>query len=135
MGVSQLTSNEQKTTELVKEYFSADFKPFAVFDEPLDCIRVVFRDCSSKDVRISDRLTVLEANYPKVPGRSEIVGVTIKGVAHLCETCGIPSDAPWQLAVFLDALVKSAPRDRVVVKHLVEPLVDENQITDVEKAA
>jgi hypothetical protein len=77
---------------------------------------------------------VLEANYPLIEGRSEIVGFTIKGVAHLCETQKISPSAPWRLADFLDAVVKSSSSGRVLVQHLVRPLV-QDKIQDIERLA
>src|SRR5437667_8827373 len=104
MTPQDLTPQEEQLETTVRDALTptGEFRPFAVFDEPLDCIRVVLRDCSATEVRIDGLLTVLEANYPLVEGQSEIVGFTIKGVAHLCETQGISPSAPWTLADFLD---------------------------------
>jgi hypothetical protein len=81
----ELTAEETQQAVFVRELLAAspDFRPFAVFDAPLDCIRVGWRDCSVTEIRINDLLTVLEANYPSVPGASEIVGFSIKGVGTM----------------------------------------------------
>ena len=105
---------------------ASNFRPFAVFDELLDCIRVVTRDCSVTEIRINDLLTVLEADYP-VSGQPEYVGFTIKGIAHLCKSHDIPAEGPWRIADFLDAIVKastddSGPADGTKV---VKPIVEE----------
>src|SRR5471030_1775714 len=99
-------TNEEEQAALIREVLAAapEFRPFAVFDRPLDCIRVVLKDCSVTEIRVNDLLTVLEENYPRVEGKAEIVGFTIKGVAHICESRGISSDSPWKLAAFLDAV-------------------------------
>jgi hypothetical protein len=107
------------------------FRPFAVFDELLDCIRVVTRDCSTNEIRVNEELTLLEANYP-VSGKREIVGFTIKGVAHLCETCHIPPDAPWKLADFLNAIMARSPLVHFMVEEHVQAIVEETQLEDVE---
>lgn len=134
----ELTPDEEQQAVFVREvlFTGRDFHPFAVFDEPLDCIRVVWRDCSVTETRINDLLTVHEANYPTVAGTSEIVGFSIKGVAYICEENKISSSTPWKLADFLDAVVRaSAPRERVIVNHIVKPMVQERNLDEVERIA
>ena len=136
MMPSQLQDNEDVQADFIRELLASagTFRPYAVFDEPLDCIRVVVRDCSVTEIRINDALTVLEANYPEVQDASEIVGFTIKGVAHLCQTHGISATAPWRVADFLDAVLQaSAPRERVFVKTVVRPMAAAT--LDVDKMA
>jgi len=138
MTPQELTPHEDQQGKHVKDWLSGEFRAFAVFDEPLDCIRVVTKDCSAKEVRISPLITVLEANYPQIPGESQIVGVTFKGIAHLCETHHFPSDAPWKLADIMDAMVKdSKPSDRLWLKNVIEPLIQRNELENeaVEKFA
>lgn len=138
MTLEELTVQEQAQAETVRAVLSAstDFRPFAVFDEPLDCIRVITRDCSVTEIRVDDFLTVLEANYP-VSGAAEYIGFTIKGVAHLCQTHGIPSNGPWKLADFLDAIMKASnePVARPVVQKVARPIIEENKLDDVERIA
>lgn len=134
----ELTPQEEKDEGFVRELLSTspEFRPFAVFDEPLDCIRVCWRDCSVTEIRINGLLTVLEANYPNVDGASEIVGFSIKGVAHICEERKIEATAPWRLADFLDAVLNaSAPRERVLVQNVVGPMAQARNIDLVEKIA
>jgi hypothetical protein len=138
MTPEELTSHEQEQASAVREILSScqEFRPFAVFDQPLDCIRVITRDCSVTEIRIDDFLTVLEANYP-VSGSDEYVGFTIKGVAHLCESHGIPASGPWKLADFLDAILtaSSEPVARPIVQKVARPIVEENQLLEVERIA
>lgn len=110
------------------------FRPYAVFDEQLDCIRVVTYDCSANEIRVNELLTILEPNYPG-HGVPDLVGFTIKGVAHICEAQGIPADAPWKLADFIDAIVKASPIVRFTVDRHVRPLVAQTRLEDVEKVA
>lgn len=138
MTPDELTREEQQQAAFVREALSAlpEFRPYAVFDSPLDCIRVGWRDCSVTEIRVNALLTVLEANHPIVEEASEIAGFTIKGVAHLCETYKISQTAPWRLADFLDAVLNdSEPRERVIVKHVVEPMVQQRNLDEVEKIA
>src|SRR5580692_12670005 len=64
------------------------FRPCAFFDERLDCIRVVARDCSVLEERINSRVTVLLDNYYPGPGRKKYVGFTIKDAKHFCKEHG-----------------------------------------------
>jgi hypothetical protein len=135
---NELTPLEDQQAGFIRETLASvgEFRPFALFDEPLDCIRVVLRDCSVTEIRISDLLTLLEANYPTAAGQSEIVGFTFKGVAHICATHNIPASTPWKLADIFDALLRVAPpRDRIIGRNLVQPLVQELRDLEVEKIA
>ncbi|HXK40072.1 MAG TPA: hypothetical protein VJ837_04540 [Candidatus Paceibacterota bacterium] len=132
-----MTPEEQQLTDLVRSVRagSGKFKPFAVFDEQLDCIRVVWRDCSANEIRVSKLITILEDNYPE-SGKPECVGVTIKGVAHICETSGISPDAPWKLADLLDAVAKmDKPVGRYTLERDVRPNVEEYHLDEVEVPA
>jgi len=138
MNELELTEAEEQDASFVREIIavSGGFRPFALFDEPLDCIRVAWRDCSTTEIRVNDLLTVLEANYPAVKGASEIVGFSIKGVAHICETHNIPASAPWRLADFIDAVLNgSAPREQVFVKNIVKREVEQRHLDEVDKMA
>jgi hypothetical protein len=136
MTPAQLSAQEQTVASNVKAILAAsrDFRPFAVFDDQLDCIRVFTRDCSFKEIRVDNFLTVLEAHYP-TSGTVEYVGFSIKGVAHLCERQGISSDGPWRLADFIDAVLAASnePLARPIVHKLVRPLMEENALEDVER--
>ena len=110
------------------------FRAHAVFDEQLDCIRVLWRDCSTNEIRVSELLTILENNYPDVAETPECVGFTIKGIAHICETCNISPDVPWKLADFLDALVKlDKPIGRYTVQRDLRPQVVAQRLEEVER--
>jgi hypothetical protein len=130
-----MTPEAQELTALVRgaRSNSGAFHPFAVYDEKLDCIRVMWRDCSDKEIRVSDLVTIVVDRFSDT---AECVGVTIKGVAHICETCDIPPDAPWKLADFIDAVLKlDTPIGRRTLKREVKPELEERQIDDVEKLA
>ena len=61
----------------------SDFRPCAYFDDRLDCIRVVIKDCSVLETRINPVLTLLEDNYyAESKGSPRYVGFTIKGASH-----------------------------------------------------
>jgi len=122
----------------VRETLAPDgaFRAFALFDEALDCIRVVTRDCSVNEIRVDELLTLLEANHPSA-GKPELVGFTIKGIAHICETQGISPDAPWRLADFLDAIVANSkvPYVRYTVDADLRPLIEAARLEEVEPLA
>src|ERR1700692_4854619 len=108
---------QEEIETLVKGDFSGDavkFRPCAFFDERLDCIRVIARDCSVLEERVNDRVTVLIDSYYPQPGRGEYVGFTIKGARHFCKQHGWDMVKPIRMAEFLDAVLASSPE--IVVK-------------------
>jgi hypothetical protein len=122
---------------LVKEAFSSEegeFRPCAYFDDRLDCIRVIARDCSVYEERVNDRLTVLIDNYHDRPGRRKYVGFTIKGAKHFCQEHDLARGAPIKMTQLLDAVLASSPEPSVmfVVDLIARPLVEEEHIEAVE---
>ena len=110
-----------------------DFRPCAFFDERLDCIRVIARDCSVYEERVSDRLTILVDNYPG-PGRREYVGFTLKGARHFCKQHGWDLTTSIKMSELIDAIVASCPEHVVqwAVNIVAKPIVYEAQIERVE---
>jgi len=127
-------STPEKIEQLVKKSLdeeSGEFRPCAYFDDSLDCIRVVARDCSVTETRINPIITVLEANYPK--GR-KCVGFTIKGAKYLCETYKLDRSAPIKLTALLDAIL-SVCQDvmaEAFVDHVARPLIRDVGLEQVE---
>src|SRR5580704_14827204 len=122
---------------LVKEAFSptsGEFRPCAFFDNRLDCIRVIARDCSVYEERVNDRLTVLIDNYADRPGRKKYVGFTVKGARHVCQEHGIPLGTSVTMTQLLDAVLASSPEPVVMffVELIGRPLVEEEKIQAVE---
>ena len=112
------------------------FRPVAYFDDRLDRIKVLVRDCSMLETRINAFLTIAEDNHPKA-GESKYVGFTLKGIKHLCVTAGFPPTGPVRLTALLDAIVKQSP-DFVVelcVNTVAKPIVNELDIDTVELQA
>lgn len=83
-----------------------EFKPFAYFDNHMDCIRVKFLDCSVTEERLNKFLTVLTPNHRDYSGH---VGFTLKGIAHLFNKAGLSRKTAYHLADILDAIVKAFP--------------------------
>lgn len=131
------TMTPEVVGELVRAAFGGNvgpFRPCAYFDEPLDCIRVLVRDCSVTEWRVSQGLTVLEDNYADPAlGLERYVGFTIKGARHFCKERGIPLNAPVEWGELLDALVATAPipQVRFIVESFAKPLVRDRQIPPV----
>lgn len=127
----------EKITVLVKAAFagtSGQFRPGAFFDDRLDCIRVIAKDCSFLETRINEHLTVLEDNYAKDSDATPYVGFTIKGARHFCYNNGFSLEAPIQLSALLDAVLRSFPGllVEVVVNGIARPLVKNKKIEQVE---
>ena len=110
---------------------SSEFRPRALLDTRLDCIRVITRDCSVMETRVNELLTVLEANYPR--GR-KCVGFTIKGAEHLCHKYHLDTSAVKITAV-LDAVLEACPGVVVeaFVDHVARPLIRDANIEDIEQ--
>jgi len=124
---------------LVKKAFSegsSEFRPCAFFDDRLDCIRVIVRDCSVLEERINNRITVLLDNYHPRPGQGgrKCVGFTIKGARHFCQERGWGAQTSVTMTDLLDAVVASSPEAVVgwFVDFVARPLVREEKIEEVE---
>jgi hypothetical protein len=133
--------DREKMKELVLATFDGrigEFRPCAFFDEPLDCIRVIVRDCSTTEIRVGPLLTVLEDNDadPK-PGRELYVGFTIKGARHFCQQQGIDLAAPVQWSELLDRILaeSSDTAVRLAVNAIAKPLVFGKNIQPVTLAS
>src|SRR5580658_628116 len=93
---------------LVKSAFSGasgTFHPCAFFDDRLDCIRVIARDCSVLETRINPILTLLEDNYAASEDRKKYVGFSIKGARYFCHQHGFSLDSPIEISALLDAIL------------------------------
>ena len=122
--------------ELVRENFSnspSEFSPCAFFDERLDCIRVIARDCSVLEERINDNLTVLMDSYYPQPGRQQYVGFTIKGARHFCNQHGLDLSMSIKMTKLIDALMASSPQLIVewFVNLVAKPVVEQGKIDRV----
>jgi len=109
-----------------------DFRPFAVFDESLDCIRVVTRDCSVTETRVNELLTILEDNYPDRP-EAKYVGFTIKGARHFCLERQLKAAGPIRLAEILDEILAAFPQPfvDVCVNAVARPILEQNPQIDI----
>ena len=131
-----------KTDEQIKELVKASlpeaswagFRPCAFFDENLDCIRVIARDCSVLEERINDRVTVLIDNYHPNRGAKKYVGFTIKGAKHFCREQGWDARKSIKMTTLLDALLARFPE--LVVEWFIDtvakPLTQEEKIEQIE---
>jgi hypothetical protein len=91
MNATVVHMNRQPSwmNELLSAFPPQPFKQHAYYDKHLDCIRVLIRECSVCEHRLTAVMTVLEDNYPE-QGQQAYVGFVIKGVEHLFETLGLP---------------------------------------------
>jgi hypothetical protein len=130
-------TSEEQITVLVNMAFagtSGSFRPCAFFDDRLDCIRVIAKDCSVMETRISEYITVLEDNYAEESDSTPYVGFTIKGARHFCAENGLSLNAPIQVSALLNAILKSFPDTfvEVFVNGIARPLVKTERIEQVE---
>lgn len=124
---------------LVRKHSSgapANFRPCAFYDEQLDCIRVISRDCSVIEDRLNSRITVLvDAHHSQrhMPESLEYVGFTIKGAWHFCQERGL-APGTIKMTTLLDALLKAYPEVivRLFVEHVARPIVEQKKIDQVD---
>lgn len=124
----------EKIERSVREAFSGEpgeFRACAYFDEALDCIRIVTRDCSITETRANELLTILEATHPR---DRKCVGFTIKGARHFCNEHGLSLSTPIELSRLLDAVLAACPDVLIeaFVEHIARPLVQEEGLEVVE---
>jgi len=107
-----------------------EFRPFALYDDRLDCIRVITRDCSVTDVRVNGRITLLEDNHAGSNKAFKYVGFTIKGAKHLCRECGFDLNLPVRISDLLDVIVAASPEPvvRAIVDGIARPLAESEGI-------
>ena len=125
---------EQELGALIKEAFPGEpggFHPCAIFQDRLDCIRVIVRDCSITATRLNGVLTVLEDTHYKPGLDVELyVGFTIKGVRHFCQEHGIRIDSPVRIAEILDAILQVFPEREVkfAIDGIARRLVSDSEV-------
>jgi hypothetical protein len=127
---------QEEITMLVKDVLAGElggFRPCAFFDDRLDCIRVITKDCSVLEERINDRVTILLDLY-SFQGNKECVGFTLKGAYHLCQQHGWDPSRPIKMSEFLDAILASVPEKavKVFIEYVAKPLVKNKNIDEVE---
>lgn len=125
---------EQELGSLVSNAFAGQtgsFRPCAIYQERMDSIRVVVRDCSLTATRINDLVTVLEDTYYK-PGRGveRYVGFTLKGVKRFCEKIGIATVGPVKLGEILDGIIQEFPDQQIemAIDGIARRFVDETEV-------
>lgn len=116
---------------------TAKFRPCAYFDDRLDCIRVLSRDCSVLETRINEVLTILEDNYYPESGQERYVGFTIKGARHFCQQHNLSTSTAVDISELLDALLATFPEPavQVFVDLFARPLVKREKIKKVNVSA
>lgn len=99
---------EKEIAEEIREFFGGEipkFKPFAVYDEQLDTIRVMVRDCSYCQMWYGGGIFLLEDNYPRRRNsfRKRFVGFEIECVRSLCSRFSLPFKNQLELLEVLEA--------------------------------
>lgn len=129
-------TRQEDITDLVRTAFSGTtptFRACAFFDNRLDCIRVITKDCAVLEERINDRVTILLDLY-STRGKRECVGFTLKGAYHLCQQHKWDVSRPIQIGELLDGIIASVPEKavRLFIELVAWPLVSGNNIEEVE---
>jgi hypothetical protein len=122
--------------EQVRDAFrgkSTKFRPCAFFDDRLDCIRVIARDCSVLETRINKHLTLLEDNYAESE-QKRYVGFTVKGARHFCQEHGFDLSTPIDIGRLLDAILASSPEPAVQmsIRLVARPMIKKERLKKVD---
>ena len=126
----QLASLPDEAKHLVQDLVL--FRPCAYFDKHMDCIRVELRDCSVKEVRISEYLTLHLDNRPD-EGQSHYVGITIKGIKHLFTEHNLPLDGIVRITQLLDLAAKTFDESASSTFEIVESAANVNATEAIER--
>jgi hypothetical protein len=124
-------------TARVKEAFGGKptrFRSCAFFDDRLDCIRVIARDCSVLETRVNQFITILEDNYYAESEDRQYVGFTVKGARYFCKQHNLDLSYPIEMSALLDAILASSPEVAIqlFVNAIARPLVKEEKIKRVD---
>jgi len=106
--ISALQKQSAEFDDLRRQYGTRPFKPYAYYDEGLDCVRVTIRDCSTCELRINEWLTVLQDN--DLESDPAPIGFTLKGVRVLAGQ----RDEVLNLIELLDACLKQDPKEAIM---------------------
>jgi hypothetical protein len=112
---------------------STKFRPCAFFDDRLDCIRVIARDCSVLETRINKHMTLLEDNYAESE-QKRYVGFTVKGARHFCKQNNIDLSTPVDISRLLDAILANSPEPAVQmsIRLVARPLIKKEKLKHVD---
>jgi hypothetical protein len=132
--VMTTTSHEvgERVRQALGESKFSEFRACAYFDEDLDCIRVIARDCSVLETRVNEYLTVLEDHYEEVDDK-KYVGFTVKGARHFCQEHHIDLSVPVNIGKVLDQILATSPEPLVqmTIRLVARPLIQREGLADV----
>lgn len=88
------------------------FRPFAEYDQDMDCIRVQVRDCSITERRLGDLVTIYYETFPR-GDRPRCIGLALKGVNAALKKAHIPHRAVYTVEMLADAWAKLLPVEQL----------------------
>jgi hypothetical protein len=117
------TKEIEDATALIRKRVTSSFKPVAYYDERLDCIRVITRDCSVSEIRVDAFLTLAEDNHPASGANvlDRYVGFTVKCVHEILHKPNHPPKS-IELGRLLSKIVDDLPKrmENTEARKLVE---------------
>jgi hypothetical protein len=102
------TVDLESASTFLRSNVTSTFKPVAYYDERLDCIRVIIRDCSVSEYRINEYLTIAEDAHPIDP-TDRYVGFTVKGIRHFTKAQKKDKPESLELSLLLDQILAELP--------------------------
>lgn len=112
--ITTLNEKASELRELLRQHGRTAFEPFADYDQDLDCIRVIVKDCSVCEYRINEYLTVLHDTDPESPPGP--IGFTLKGIRAQLDAKRDSLSLTLGLTELLDELIKRAPNEEALLQ-------------------
>ena len=104
--MSDQPERAEELTRLVRDYFrgGSEFRPYAIYNQNLDWIQVLFEDCSVTEISITGiKLVLVFKNHPILT--STVVGFNIEGAKRFAEGSGVSAVGSLDLRVALQSFI------------------------------
>jgi len=106
-----------------------EFRPYAYYDQYMDCIRVSVEDVTTVEERCDEFITLHRA--AKLEGsvaNDRYIGFTLKGIRHLFADINLSLEGAHKLSLILDKLVLAKPH--TVLSRIVRLVKDIESFRD-----
>ena len=128
-----LTQDEITMAELIRKELGEDFvfKPFVLYNNELDCIRVQTMDCSVTEVSVGTLLNLLEQNYPE-NDETTYVGFNMECARSFCRERGLSDCGKVSVIKILGSLAETDHVARQAILNIALPILKEHGLDEVE---
>lgn len=126
-----MQNRDEALTRRILEEFGpiGEFKPFIVYDEPLDSIQVQIADCSVTEKRYSGFIDLLERNHIE-DGEAFHVGFSILCARAFCEEYGLPMRGVVSVSRILKKIAEVDKESMPAILDITLPMLIDHFVTD-----